>query len=151
MAYNKEWFYGRGGDEEPKRKDLRNCILILAIVGVILGLLAGCAAGAPKATSDVPVYVHDSDALRARLLSTPCNDPRVMQMVEVGMPSHADRFKVIEAKFKMVSGGWRGYSGCWAEFTAQEVGFEALFLLFEDGDKYLVNKAEFLAGKGQGT
>ena len=147
MAYNKDWFYGRGVDE-PERKDFRKCVLILIVVGVILGLLAGCA-GAPKATPDVPVYVHDSDALKARLMAKPCNDPRVMEML-TGY-RHANRFKVVEASFKMRSGGWRDYSGCWAEFTAKEVGFEALFLLFEDGDKYLVNKAEFLAGKGQGT
>jgi hypothetical protein len=150
MGYNKEWFYGRGAADEPERKDFRKCVLILIVVGVILGLLAGCA-GAPKATPDVPVYVHDSDALKARLMAMPCNDPRVMEMLSVGMPTLADRFKVVEAKFKMRSGGWKDFGGCWAEFTDDEVGFEALFLLFEDGDKYLVNKAEFLAGKGQGT
>ena len=119
----------------------------LRLLFVVLGLLAGCAG----TTELVPVYVHDSDQLKARLMATPCNDQRVMEMVAAGMPSHIERFKIVGAEFKMRSGGWKSFSGCWIELTAEEVGFEALFLLFEDGDKYLVNKAEFLAGKGQGT
>jgi hypothetical protein len=147
MGYNKDWFYGRGVEDEEaraERHELRKVIGILLVVGVLVGLFLGVATA-----QEVPVYVHDSDALKARLLAIPCNDPRVMEML-TGY-RHSGRFKVIEARFKMRSGGWRDYSGCWAEFTAKEVGFEALFLLFEDGDKYLVNKAEFLAGKGQGT
>lgn len=144
-----EWFSGRAVDDEAKRErhELRKIIGILAVVGVIVGLfLGGWAQAAPAV--EVPVYVHDSSALKAQLLAKPCEDPRVMEMLVAGMPQHASRFQRVEADFKMRSGEWKHYAGCWAELTAEEVGFVALFLLFEDGDYFLVNKAEFLAGKG---
>jgi hypothetical protein len=140
---------------DRQRKDLRNCFIILAAVGVILGMLAGCAVtdtqqpSAPKV--EIPVHVYDDGGTSMRLMGGPCADPRVMEIILVGMPQYVDRFKAIESTWRMQDGSRQEFSGCWAEVSAEEVGFEALLLIFEDGERYLVNKAEFLAGKGQGT
>lgn len=95
--------------------------------------------------AEIPMHVYDKDGTVIRLMRGPCSDPRVMEIIVVGMPAHAPRFKAIESTFRMRSGVSKDFAGCWVELTAEEVGFEAFFLLFEDGDKYLVPKAEFLA------
>ena len=133
---------------DRQRKDLRNCFIILAVVGVILGLLAGCAQVAEPV--EIPVHVYEDPAMRAQLFSTPCTGDAVKRHIR---SAYLDRFKTAQAEFLMLSGEWRSYAGCWAEFTGSEVpsGRDSIGMVFEDGDSYLIDKAKFLAGKGRGT
>ncbi len=171
MSGDKEWFCGSSVDEPiEERCSPHRFAAVLFVAGlVVAAFLAGCAqaqwgAGggeakaqtvavqvAPTKSVDVPVHVYDSDAFRAQLLATPCEHPRVMQQLIVGMPTVVKRFRRVEADFKLRNGEWKHFTGCWAELTKDEVGFTALALLFEDGDFYLVDKAELLAGKGKDT
>lgn len=144
-----EWFCGRGVNEDQERRDCRKCILILAAVGVILGLLAGCASGGAK--QEVPMHVYQDEIKTVRLMPGPCVHPGVKEFIGASTPELAARFRAIESTWRMSDGTRKAFAGCWIEFTADEVGYEALALLFEDGERYLVKKAEFLPGKGQGT
>jgi hypothetical protein len=134
---------------DRQRKDLRNCILILVAVAVILGLLAGCAAVAPQ--QEIPMHVYQDESKTIRLMPGPCVHPGVKEFIGASTPELAERFRAIESTWRMSDGTRKAFAGCWIEFTADEVGYEALALLFEDGERYLVDKAEFLAGEGQGT
>ena len=96
-------------------------------------------------------YVYQDSGVSMKFMSEPCNDPRVMQMIISGMPSHVERFKAIQSNWKMKNGTWKTFNGCWAELTKDEVGFEAVAMIFEDGDYFVVNKADFFKKKKVGT
>jgi hypothetical protein len=149
MDEDKEWFSGRGVDEEPKRDLGFREFLILAAVAVILGMLAGCAAVSPQ--QEIPTHVYQDESKTIRLMPGPCVHPGVKGFIGAATPELAERFRAIESTWSVRDGTRKAFAGCWIEFTADEVGYEAFGLLFEDGERYLVNKAEFLAGKGQGT
>lgn len=118
------------------------------IVAAILILLAVLLKPAQADEVKVPVYTHRSEALSADLYAGECVDPRVLEIIVVGMPQYLKRFKALQATFKMKDGSRKPFAGCWAEVTAEEVGVPSLFMIFEDGDYFLVEKKKFLRKMG---
>jgi hypothetical protein len=120
--YNKEWFYGRGVRDEPQRKDFRNCILILIAVGVILGLLAGCAA-APTAEPAVKLeerslvfratHRDGSPVVFRAFTAKPCTDARILGFLEHKFAAPPE----LLTRFKAAILTWEGrdWASCWIE------------------------------------
>jgi len=115
MSYNKEWFYGRGVRDEPERRDFRKCVLILIAVGVILGLLAGCATAEPAERSLVFRGTHqDGSPVALRIFTAkPCTDARILGFLEhkYGAPPE------LIPHFKASILTWQGkdWASCWIE------------------------------------
>jgi len=127
-------------------KDLRNCILILAAVGVILGLLAGCASTTPK-PSAIPVHVIEQGRTVIRLMPGPCVDPYSLAFVSRLEPQIVERLRAIDSTWPMSDGTRRPFAGCWIELTAEEAGGTPAFgLIFEDGQRFTVPKSDLLPG-----
>ena len=103
---------------------------------------------ATGAYAQVPVHVHESRAVTIRLMPGPCVEPRiVMVLTRAGT---IDRFKAIESTWVYESGEKKTHAGCWTEFTAQETGSKASFgMIFDDGERFVVPKEEFLKKPGQ--
>lgn len=117
----------------------------MRLAAAILAMLAGCATTSPGPSE--PVYAYSGKGVDMRLMPTPCADPRVMQMLTAGMPQKAAQFMAIESRWVYSNGSAKDLAGCWIELSKEEVGEVSIFLIFEDGDYFLVPKATFLGQK----
>ena len=148
MNENKEWFEGDGWtDEQAKmeRKSLRE--VVLAILAALC--LSGLVIAATEAYgAEVPVHVWSDGTTTIKLMPGECTDPVVKTFLEsVG---ELKRFKNIESSWLYKDGKRVDHGGCWSEFSAKETGTVAVFVLFfDDGDKHVVEKSEFLKKRGQ--
>lgn len=130
---------------KEQRKSLRQT------VGAILsGLcLAGLFIAATEAYGvEIPVHVWSDGKTTIKLMPGPCVDPMVKPFLEA--VGELPKFKAIESNWTYQDGRKQKHGGCWAEFTAKEAGApEPVFLLlFDDGDKHVVLKSEFLKKRG---
>jgi hypothetical protein len=100
---------------DRQRKDLRNCILILAAVGVILGLLAGCATAEPVDRSLVFRGTHqDGSQVALRIFTAkPCTDDRVLMFLDKKYGAPPDLLPHFKASILT----WQGkdWASCWIE------------------------------------
>ena len=122
MDEDKEWFSGRGVDEEPKRDLGFREFLILAAVAVLLGLLAGCAT-APTAEPAVKLeerslvfratHRDGSPVVFRAFTAKPCTDARILGFLEhkFGAPPE------LLTRFKAAILIWEGrdWASCWIE------------------------------------
>ena len=114
---------------------------------------AGCAlalfvAAIEAYGAEVPVHVWTDGNTTIKLMRGPCVDPAVKPFLEsVG---ELPKFKAVESTWLYKDGRRANHGGCWAEFTAKEAGApEPVFLmLFDDGEKHIVPKSEFLKKPG---
>jgi hypothetical protein len=122
MSEDKEWFSGRGVDEEPKRGLGFREFLILAAVAVILGLLAGCAAAPITQASETKVEhslvfraTHDDGSPVALRIFTakPCTDDRVLMFLDKKYGAPPDLLPHFKASILT----WQGkdWASCWIE------------------------------------
>ena len=129
---------------KEQRKSLRETAL-----AVIAGLcLAGLFAAATEAYgAEIPVHVWSDGKTTIKLMPGECTDPVVKPFLEsVG---ELKRFKNIESAWTYKDGQKKTHGGCWAEFSAKDTGTVAVFVLFfDDGDKHVVEKSEFLKKPG---
>ena len=135
-------------EETSLRKGERNMLrpIIGAVLAAFLALLLVFVASQAYA-EEVPVHVHESGGTTIQLMPGPCVHPGIKEFLDVGMPHH--KFKAIASNWRMADGTHKPFVGCWAELTAEEVGEPAFMLLFEDGERYLVPRDEFLQKPGQ--
>ena len=130
---------------KEQRKSLRETAL-----AVIAGLcLAGLFAAATEAYgAEIPVHVWSDGKTTIKLMPGACVDPMVKPSLEA--VGELPKFKAIESTWLYKDGRRANHGGCWAEFTAKEAGApEPVFLmLFDDGEKHIVPKSEFLKKPG---
>jgi hypothetical protein len=100
---------------------------------------------------EVPVHVYEQDGLVVRLLSSPCVDPASQMTVYTQAPQYLERLKALDSVWRMKDGTTKPFKGCWLELSKEEVqGPEDVFvLLFEDGDRGVMPKSEFVKKRGQ--
>ena len=107
-------------------------------------LLAGCQTIQPPPNYPVHTY-ENSNGTQIHLMRSACIAPRVLVVIDRGLQSYAERFRAIESKWRMRDGNIQSIAGCWIELSEREAGAVSFFLLFEDGDYYLIEKTKFLA------
>ena len=121
------------------------------IFAAVLILLAVLLQSKPRAGEDTPVMVFDrsDQGLVARFFERLCDDPRIVSFLEATRPDLKGKLKDADSVFLMArSGEWKPYTGCWAELTKEEVGYEAILFFAEDGDFYILDKTKFRKGTG---
>jgi hypothetical protein len=153
MSDSKEWH----DLTSEKAREMRMALLggmwraltFAAAIAVFVGFIAAYSHGVKA--EEIPVHVYDDGGTVIQLMPSPCVDPAVKPFLEsVG---ELERFKAVDSIFLYRDGQRKRHGGCWAEFSAKEAGApEAIFVIFfDDGDKAVIPKAEFLRGKGSGT
>jgi hypothetical protein len=132
-------------DAKEERRKLRPWVGAV-VSGMCLALLFVATKSVYGA--EVPAHVWSDGKTTINLMPGPCVEPVVKSFLEsVG---ELPKFKAIESSWTYKDGKKMNHGGCWAEFTAKEAGApEAVFLLlFDDGDKHVVLKSEFLKKRG---
>ena len=132
-------------DAKEERRKLRPWVgMVLA--GMCLAFLVVAAKNVYG--QEVPVHVWSDGQTTIKLMPGPCTDKVVKPFLEsVG---ELGRFKNIESSWLYKDGRRANHGGCWAEFSPKETGTVAVFvLLFDDGDRHVVEKSEFLKKRGQ--
>lgn len=138
-------------DKEHSWHDFPTMPRLTIVPWLIWGALIAAVIGVVKIASaaEVPVHVWTDGQTTIKLMPGACVDPVVKPFLEsVG---ELPKFKAIESSWRYQDGKRKTHGGCWAEFSAKETGApEAVFLLlFDDGDKHVVTKSEFLKKRGQ--
>ncbi len=126
--------------------------------GVVLAIIAGALIAAGVVYShklnaeEIPVHVFEQDGTTIRLMRGPCVEPMIVVFVAQAAPQYAERFKAIESVWPYRDGSVKRHAGFWMEMSTEETrGGAAFVMLFDDGQRIVVDKAEFLRGKGSGT
>jgi hypothetical protein len=102
------------------------------------------------AAAEVPVHVYEANGTTIRLMSGPCVEPRTVMFLSQTTPEEAGRFKAIDSTWRYHDGSLNPHKGCWAEFSAAETGGADVFvLIFDDLERYVVPKSDFLQKPGQ--
>lgn len=119
-------------------------IISAAIILLLFALLSEKPKAAPP---EVPLMVFEAkeDGVVAQFFSRPCDDPRIVGVVQSARPD-LPPLRDAESVFRMKTGEWRPYAGCWTEVSKQEVGFDAVVFIAEDGDALLLDKRKFQKG-----
>jgi len=63
---------------------------------------------------------------------------------------YTERLRAIESTWRMRDGSAKPFAGCWMLLTKEEAGVESFFLIFADGERYLIPKDDFLKKPGRG-
>lgn len=109
--------------------------------------LAGLVVAAAVYGEEPPVHVWSDGQTTIKLMPGPCVDKVVKPFLE-----HAGdlkKFRAIESTWRYKDGQKKSHGGCWAEFSAKQTGTVALFVFFfDDGDRHVVEKSEFLKKPG---
>ena len=109
-------------------------------------------ARALRVTTDIPVHVYEEGRTSIRLMGGPCVQPMILGFVSQAGPQYVERLRAVESTWPHKDGSVHEYAGCWLELSAEETGGgAAFFVIFSDGHRFVVDKAEFLKGKGAGT
>ena len=113
-----------------------------ALIAAFLGVIKIATA------AEVPLHVWSDGKTTIKLMSGACVDPAVKPFLESA--GELPKFKAIESSWLYKDGRRQVHGGCWTEFSAKEAGApEPVFLmLFDDGDKHIVLKSEFLKKPG---
>lgn len=120
-------------------------LLWAALVVSFVGCVKTASAQVP-----IPLYVHESEAAYIRLMSSPCEHLGILQFLAQN-GGDTSRFKAIESEWAYPQGK-KAHVGCWMEFTKEETGTEAAFgMMFDDGERFIVPKSEFLKKQGVGV
>ena len=120
---------------------MRRALVIAAIAATLLPPPAASA-------EEIPVHVHEQDGLTVRLMPGPCVERNSTLMIASGAPQYLERLRALESVWRMKDGTSKPFSGCWLALSKSETGSEDVFvLLFEDGERYVVPKSEFLGAK----
>jgi hypothetical protein len=93
----------------------------------------------------LPLHVYEADGVTVNLIPSPCVDAFSLRVIR---PEKKDQFKAIESVWRMSDGSQQDFAGCWVE-EKTDLGEDAFFLLFNDGQHFLVLKSEFNKRKGQ--
>lgn len=118
-------------------------VIWASIVGAVILYLGF---SLPARAEEVPVHVHEQDGLSIRLMSGPCVDANSLAF----MGGHyTERLRAIESTWRMRDGSTKTFAGCWMLLTKEEAGAESFFLIFEDGERHLIPKNDFLKKRGQ--
>lgn len=117
--------------------------LIIIIALTLAGLLYAIKAHA------APLHVYEDEISSIRLMPEPCVDGVSAGIVAQVAGPLASRARAIDSDWKHRDGTLHKYPGCWLEFTKEETGVEATFLLaFSDGKYAFVTRQAFLKVKG---
>ena len=131
-------------DAKEERRNLRPWIGAV-LAGMCLAVLIVAAKNVYGA--EVPVHVWSDGQTTIKLMPGPCVDKVVKPFLESVGELH--RFKAINSSWLYQDGRHVTHGGCWSEFSEKETGSVALFVLFfDDGDKHVVEKSEFLKKPG---
>jgi hypothetical protein len=137
----------RSNPHKADRMTLRERVVVALGVVCFFFLLFLAVAWSTKAyAEEIPVHVLEQNGVVVRLMNTPCVDPVSIAQIN---PAFLHRFKAIDSMWPE-NGQIKRYAGCWVEMSKEETGAEEAFLLvFEDGAKGVVPKAEAVKKRGQ--
>jgi hypothetical protein len=93
----------------------------------------------------IPLHVLENESITVHLMPSPCADPFARRVIRAEKLS---QFRAIESNWRMRDGSRQDFAGCWVE-EKTETGEDAFFLLFNDGEHFLVLKSEFNRRRGQ--
>jgi hypothetical protein len=120
MSYNKDWFYGRGVEDEEaraERHELRKVIGILLVVGVLVGLflgVAGCADAQSERSLVFRALHRDGSPVVFRAFTAkPCTDARILGFLKHKFGAPAELLPHFKASILT----WQGkdWASCWIE------------------------------------
>lgn len=129
---------------------IRDGLTFAACIAVFVAFVAAYSKGVKA--EEVPLHVYDDGATVIRLMPGPCVHPMIIGFVGQGGPEYTERLRAIESTWPHKDGTRHEYAGCWLGLSKKEGGGKELFfLMFSDGHRFVIPKAEFLRGKGTGT
>jgi hypothetical protein len=137
--------------DSPEAKQDRDILRPRLVAALAVLVMAGTAIWATKANAEpIPVHVHESENVIVRLMPVACSDHTSLMILAMQAPDHLHKAKAIESLWRHPDGAMHPYAGCWLEFSAEETGGEAGFLVvFQDGKGGFVTKKEFAKKPGQ--
>lgn len=143
----KEWFSGRGVDDKLERCMLRRFVLWALVLGGALGVAFYAA---KLEAEEIPFHVFEQGGTTIKLMRGPCVDGYSRAFLAVA-PQYLARAKAIRSVWRYRDGLSKEHAGCWFELSVTEAAESSFFLIFDDGEKMVVPKSEFLRGKGAGV
>lgn len=93
----------------------------------------------------LPLHVFEDNGTTINLLPGQCSDPFALAAI---LPEWRAKFRAIESNWHMKDGSQHDFAGCWIEEKTDK-GEDAFYLLFNDGDQFLVLKSAFDKRQGQ--
>lgn len=94
---------------------------------------------------EIPLHVHEGQAVKVRLFGSACVDPVSRAMARRGLPpSEVSKLRALASNWLMPDGSRQDFPGCWLE-----LGTEAFLVIFSDSTYDVVPRSEFRKMRGQ--
>lgn len=93
----------------------------------------------------LPLHIYEAEGTTVNLMPSPCVDPFSLRVIRA---EKRGQFRAVESIWRMRDGSTQSFYGCWVE-EKTDAGEDAFFIIFNDGEHFLVPKAMFDKRKGQ--